>query len=335
MINFRFHVVSITAVFLALGIGIGIGTTFIDDATITRLEANLDDLEARLVETNTRNDELASEVGRLRERAEQFAGEASPRLLGGHLEDVPVMVLAVEGVDGASIDGVRQSVVDADAALWGTLWLTDRLALEDEEATVELAQIVRIISDDPARIRRLLVLELGDVLDDTLRPVRVPAEPDGTPVPTTSTTAPTPDDLLTDLVTSGFVDWEAGPDAPDEPALPRGARLLVVSGTGAVLAPEDLLVPLLGELTETGAVPVVAGSAAVGDDAEARRSEFVEPLREGAVGERLSTVDDLESFGGWAAAVLALEDAGQGRFGHYGVAGSADRLLPVLPEPDG
>ena len=32
MINFRFHLVSLTAVFLALGVGLLLGTTFLDDA---------------------------------------------------------------------------------------------------------------------------------------------------------------------------------------------------------------------------------------------------------------------------------------------------------------
>ena len=41
MINFRFHLVSLTAVFLALGIGIAVGATVVDRATVDFLETRL------------------------------------------------------------------------------------------------------------------------------------------------------------------------------------------------------------------------------------------------------------------------------------------------------
>lgn len=334
MINFRFHVVSIAAVFLALGIGIAAGTAFIDDATVARLRDNLAGLEDRLDETNTENDRLAAQVANLQQQATDLGEEASARLLDGHLTGVPVILVADRGVDGGAMDGTRAALTAAGADVWGTLWLTERLRLEDEEARTDLAAIVRIISEDPDRIRRLLVLELADVLAEPLRPVPQVAEPDGQPVSTT-TTLPEPDPLLSDLVASGFVDHEPGPDAPDEPALPVGdARLLAVTGSGAVLPAEALLVPLLSELAEAGPVPVVAGAAVTGTDpeAEARRDDLVGPLRTGDVADALSTVDDLEGFAGWAAAVLALEDVADERFGHYGVGDGADRLLPVAEE---
>ena len=48
---------------------------------------------------------------------------------------------------------------------------------------------------------------------------------------------------------------------------------------------------------------------------------------------RLSTVDNLESFMGEAASVLAVEDLAVPRVGHYGVGPGADRLLPGTPSP--
>ncbi|HEX8581195.1 MAG TPA: copper transporter, partial [Acidimicrobiales bacterium] len=285
MINFRFHVVSLAAVFLALGIGIAAGTAFIDDATVARLRDNLTGLEDRLDETNAENDRLAAQVANLQQQASQLGEEASARLLEGHLTGVPVVLVADRGVEGEAVDGTRSALTAAGADVWGTLWLTERLRLDDEEARSELAGIVRIISDDPDRIRRLLVLELADVLAEPLRPVPQVAEPDGQPV-TTTTVAPEPDPLLSELIASGFVDLEPGPDGPDEPALPAGdARLLAVSGNGAVVPPEALLVPLLSELAESGPVPVVAATAITGNDpeAEAQRADLVGPLRTGDV----------------------------------------------------
>jgi hypothetical protein len=56
----------------------------------------------------------------------------------------------------------------------------------------------------------------------------------------------------------------------------------------------------------------------------------VGPLRENAVvAPKLSTVDNLESFIGQVAAVLAVEDLTRSAVGHYGVGPRATSLLPV------
>jgi hypothetical protein len=56
---------------------------------------------------------------------------------------------------------------------------------------------------------------------------------------------------------------------------------------------------------------------------------FVGLLRnDSALGAHVSTVDDLDSPMGQAAAVLALDDLGIGRTGHFGVGPGAQRLLP-------
>src|ERR671918_510521 len=55
MINFRFHIVSLTAVLLALGIGLVLGTTFLDDATVDELKDQLEGLESDLNREGRRN----------------------------------------------------------------------------------------------------------------------------------------------------------------------------------------------------------------------------------------------------------------------------------------
>ena len=41
MINFRFHLVSLIAVFLALGLGILVGSTVVDQGIVNRLDAEI------------------------------------------------------------------------------------------------------------------------------------------------------------------------------------------------------------------------------------------------------------------------------------------------------
>ena len=63
VINLRYHIVSITAVFLALGIGLAFGAAFIDRATVDQLERNLNRIESE--NTRPRERERASSSDRL------------------------------------------------------------------------------------------------------------------------------------------------------------------------------------------------------------------------------------------------------------------------------
>ena len=50
MISFRFHVVSLTAVFLAIAIGVIVGTTYVDRAVVENLEHRIDTVSENLDE---------------------------------------------------------------------------------------------------------------------------------------------------------------------------------------------------------------------------------------------------------------------------------------------
>ena len=46
MINLRYHIISIVAVFLALGIGLALGSTFVDTILVNELEDQVNEFEA-------------------------------------------------------------------------------------------------------------------------------------------------------------------------------------------------------------------------------------------------------------------------------------------------
>ncbi|MEC8829048.1 MAG: copper transporter, partial [Actinomycetota bacterium] len=45
MINLRYHIISIVAVFLALGIGLALGSTFVDSVLVNELEDQVNEFE--------------------------------------------------------------------------------------------------------------------------------------------------------------------------------------------------------------------------------------------------------------------------------------------------
>jgi Copper transport outer membrane protein, MctB len=330
MINFRFHIVSLTAVLLALGIGLVLGTTFLDDALEQTLKKQLNDLEASLASARQRNDELTRQLKAYQEESATLDEQLGERLYPGQLSNDPVLVVATKGVDKKWVDETMLVLGQANAQVLGTWWLTDRLNLDDDQKVSDLAKALELTTDDADRLRRSFAEQMGDVLfGPTDTDIAAGAVAPGRAEPP----------LVARLRTAGFLDYQM-PDGADGDIvqLPTaGLRVVVVDGPGAQVAPDQIVEPLLSRLAEDGPVPVVAVQPLpVPEDEPAKDEEppatpLVEQIRDdGKLKDRLSTVDDLDRVAGHAALVLAAADARPGtpEIGHYGATDGADRLLP-------
>jgi hypothetical protein len=327
MINFRFHIVSLTAVLLALGIGLVLGTTFLDDALEEALNDQLTGLEASLDRARQRNGDLQSQLDAFRDEADELETQLGERLYPGQLEGDPVLVISTRGVDEEWVEAVTSSLTQADADLVGTWWLTDRLALDDDAEIEDLSNALEGSTDDAERLERSLARQMADVLfgaadapDEGLAgEAAAPAEPA----------------LLSRLREGGFVQYDLPEEAEgDVVRLPAsGLRIVVVDGPGAQVPASQVLEPMLTELTVEGPAPVVAVSPEElsDDQAEDPPPVLVQIIRDDdTLAERLSTVDDIDRVAGRAATVLATVDATPGNpiIGHYGTGDGANRLLP-------
>ncbi|MGH9275294.1 MAG: copper transporter [Acidimicrobiales bacterium] len=347
MVNLRYHIVSITAVFLALGIGLTLGSSFLDRVTVDNLKERLDMVQERVEETRAENDALQSRVGALEQREQDLATELPERLLAGRLDAVPVLVIATEGTSESLVNQAVGALASAGADVAGTWWLTDRWALDDSDEVAELGAVLHLTSEDADRLRRNSAVRIAELLDIASQPA--PALPAGPPVdpatdPASSVPVPTEPELVAALEDAGFIDYTALAGSGDERALLPGAaaRYVMVSGAQPESGPALFASALLDEVVADGVAPVVAAQGAIdlrdADDKpapeDARRTTFVGPVRNGELTrDRLSTVDDLDTAAGLAATVLAVEDLAALRTGHYGVAPGAARLLPG-PDPE-
>lgn len=307
MINFRFHLVSLTAIFLALGIGIAVGATVVDRATVDALQSRLDGVERRVDTTDRENERLRRELRRWAAFAEQGGDPA----VAGRLDGVPVLVLGVRGIDRAPVDELRQDLAAADAQFAGTAWFTSKFRLEKPEDIAQLAEIVGVPPRGALSVRRNAVTRLAAAL--------AAEEPSG---------------LLLALRDAAFVDFEDPAGGPvDLAAVPvAGSRFVVVSGAGAEVPDGDLALPLVEQLGRAARARVVAAEVvrdAPGAAAHDQPAPFVGPVRaeEGLAG-LVSTVDNLEDFKGRFATVYALRDLGDGKVGHFGVRPGATALVP-------
>ena len=355
MINLRYHIVSLTAVFLALGIGLTLGSTFLDRVTVDTLKNQLETVQARVDETEAANEALSSRAGAYEDRDRELVAELPERLVADHLTDVPVLLVATEGTDAGLVDQAMATLDGAGADVVGAWWFTARWRLDDPEEVADLGEVLDIRTDEVERLRRSGAIQLADTITAAMEadpevPLDAPSvegvDPgaSATPVQEAAPVEPTEPELAVALERAGFLDYTTAPGAGAERVLlpAEGLRVVAVSGSDPTLGPQLIALSLLDELTADAAVPVVAAQGMVDvedEDGEAaaesvRRTTFVGPLREGELTQgRLSTVDNLDTAAGMAALVLTVDDAGDLRLGHFGVAPGASRLLPGT-DPD-
>lgn len=311
MINLRYHIVSLVAVFLALGMGIVMGSTVIDRVTVDALNNKLDAVQRSVGSIRDENSRLGTQV----RQGQQFADTTRDTLLRGHLRNVPVMVVAVAGIDRKPVDDLRQALVSSQATVEGTIWFTSKMRLANDNDVRALATALDLAVGPPDVVRRLALAKVAAVRDS--------ASTDSGP--------------LAALAASGFLTYEAPAPATStssSTSLPTtlaglplaNTRYIVVSGAGAEVGDDLVAVPLTQAFAQASG-RVVAAEA--GTDTTGGRAVFVGLLRGDVVSPRLSTVDNLESAMGQTAAVLALEDLGVPRFGNYGVGQGAQRVLPA------
>jgi hypothetical protein len=119
MIDFRYHLVSIVAVFLALAIGIVLGSTELQGGTLDALQSASNSLRGQLTAVSAERDTYQGQAT----AAEQFLQTAEPTLLQDRLAKKRVVLITEPGASGSVISGVKQAVGHAGATVTGQVAL--------------------------------------------------------------------------------------------------------------------------------------------------------------------------------------------------------------------
>jgi hypothetical protein len=302
VISFRYHLVSIVAVFLALALGIVVGTTALN-GPITK------DLRRQVSAAKTQRDTYAQQVNALHGQlndAGQFAATYGSQLVTGTLAGKTVLLVDLPGVTSGMQDGVQTLLAAAGAKIGGRVSVTPQYL-------------------DPRRGGGITSLATG------------PAHPVGLTLPTTSNAADLGGALLayvllgkgqqTDLsqVLGGFAELHMITVAGSAGVTPSTAVLVLAPGRQPARSyPSSAELALVNALAHAGGHVVVAG-----DPAAATSGGLVATVRN-ASGSRtmVATVDDADNPLGQVSAVLALSAAVKGQIGQYGTKRGADALYP-------
>jgi hypothetical protein len=314
LINLRYHIVSLVAVFLALAIGILMGSAVLDRGTVALLERSSSQLRGNLDSYRAENERFDQELQDWRRYGELVL----PDQVGGRLRGQSVLIVDTDQVADRTREAVRQVVRAAGASYDGRVtFASDRLTLDRVGDRSALAGLLDSDEQDPAVLQRLLI-------DKASARLRL-----STPLPRDERDWSR--DTLTALRQANFI---ADLDLPAQvrdgtQPFPRPNTLVVVIGpleARPVLPAERFLVPMAGRLASIAPVPVVAVEA-FGPPAwlqVLRRNELVSA--------RVSSVDNIDLVPGQVALVQALQQGLAGRpAGHYGGKDGAINLLPEAP----
>ncbi|GAA2709831.1 MULTISPECIES: copper transporter [Actinoplanes] len=309
MINFRYHVVSLTAVFLALAIGLVVGTAALNGPVS-------ENLKNRLTELNKDNNVKRDQVNQYKDelsRNQEFAGGIAPYVLAGKLTARKVAVVGLPGAKD-SVEGVVKMLNVAGATI------TARVTFEDKLIDPNFAN------------------ELLDLADQSSQPtigaVGLPQNSDGVETASAllaltlqSSTAPATPAAPGDVTAVLTAFTKAGYISVDDDAV--GGAEVVVLVAGAPATDQDASkkaannVKVADQFSKNHRPLVVAGDSA-GD------SNLVAAVRsDPTLVKEISTVDNVSTVQGQVVTAMAThERLVLSRIGQYGLAAGATSVVP-------
>ncbi len=318
MIDFRYHIVSLISVFLALAVGIVLGAGPLERTIGQSLTGQVSQLRQ---EKDTLRDERDTAI-RARDDERSFVAESAAELLADRLTGQRVAVISLGTVPEETLQAVDARLIQAGATVTGHVALTETWT----DAT-------------SAQYRKTLSGSLTPHLN---------------PAPTGATTDAT---LATGLVQALTGADSVDPNVFSESAK-NLLGILTTSDNALVTAPADLTVPadsvvVVAPPLKTGAVPseavqtarlAVVGAAQAGSDgavvvdgARGGGSLVDALLADPALSTTVSSVSGISATSAQVSVPMALAAQIAGKVGHYGH-GDGETVLPprvTLPAADG
>ncbi|HEX4090836.1 MAG TPA: copper transporter [Trebonia sp.] len=324
MIDFRYHLVSIVAVFLALAIGIVLGSTELQGNTIDVLRTSSNLLKNELDQSNA--DRATAQAENTTNQT--FLATAEPRLLANELPADRIVLVTEPGASASVISGVKQAAVLAGATVTGTVALQPKFNDLSGTNQSSLGQINADLASADGT-------SLATPSDEQTLDQQQAAQLIGTAILATTTAGETTGISTADATTLLGAYAQAG-YITITPAVTDRATLAVIvtpqttPADGANDPSTQVLLAVAQELAGASAATVVAGSTT----GSAAAGSPISVLRASSVSSLVSTVDNADSIMGQISTMWALaKQLGGEKPNSYGISG-ASAVSPVpLPVP--
>jgi hypothetical protein len=324
VIDFRYHLVSIVAVFLALAIGIVLGSTELQGNTIDVLRTSSNALKNELDQSNAERGLAQQQV----QTSNTFLQTAEPRLLADELTGQRVVLVTEPGASSTVISDLKQAVGLADATFTGQVSIQPKFNDLSGTTQASLGQINSAMATTdntslatPSNQQTLAQQQAAQLIGTAILATSAAAETSG--ISTADATT-----LLGAYAQAGYI--SITPAVTDRATL----AVIVTPDTAPADGQNDPATQVLlaiaqefaGESAATAVVGSQPGASAAGS--------AISVLRASSVASLVSTVDNTDSTIGQVSTMWALSQQLHGQKPNsYGISG-ASAVSPVpLPVP--
>jgi len=288
VIDFRYHLVSIIAVFLALAVGLAVGSTALTGTAEQALTA----AQHRL---SSQNKALTKQNGVLKDQVagdQAFAQANSARLLAGLLADERVVVIAAPGADSAVTGGLTTALREAGATVSGQVTLTSAFTTTSGQNEAALSQLAQNLATSSGLALRSA--PDGSTIagqQDAAQVLAAGLLGSGAALTSSASQA-----ILTGFSRGGFISVDSGTPG-SEPA--NLAVLVTPGGQPPQQSVSEVLMAVARELQSAGSGTVMAGSvSSIGSGSGISA--------ENNAGPAVSTVDTADTETGQIMVIQAL-----------------------------
>ncbi len=332
MIDFRYHLVSIIAVFFALAVGIVLGAGPLGE----RVDADLPDQLNSMREQNSQLQEQIRDLEAIQDYRDGFIGAVMPEVVGGRLADREVVVLAMPNSNGDLVESVGEILGTSGASVTATVQVDDSWTDGESETALDAlaAGLVSSGSTLPEEgngydrgaallAQAFLISPQEASLDD--------GRPSGLDEGTLGINRQVDQEVVVGLTEADFITVAGDAERKAELAVVVAGPL---AGEESAL-PAEPLVTVVRAVEEAGSGSVVAGPPLGAE------TELIPTIRaDGELTDQASTVDSADLLVGRIAVIFALLEQESGGAGQYGYSGSEDGPMPPIPdrpapEPEG
>ena len=322
MIDFRYHLVSIVAVFLALAIGIVLGSTELQGPTYNFLNRTTAKLQTELDQATSQRDTAQQQAS----EGELYAQAIEPAVLHNLLTGQRLLIVTEPGAQSSVVSGINSAAIEAGATVTGQINLAPKFfdtsaTTQDSlnQTTLDVAQTASITLDPSATYQQQAAQVIASEILTTS-----PASPNGQPASDPGANAGT---MLQAYAASQFLSTTGQPATPATLAIVVTPQNAPSDGSADPL--DQVLIPVVQELAAKSSATVVAGSSS-GSGA----GSPIAVLRSNNVASQVSTVDDADLVSGQTVAIQALAMLlGGGKAGSYGFAANGATAVAPSPAP--
>ena len=351
MIDFRYHVVSIVAIFLALTVGLVIGASILSKGVADSLRSDLSKSNNQIKSQQEQINELKTQA----DQQDKYIDDTAAQLVSGRLSGLCVALVEIAGADSNAYADARTMIQkNAGATICSETVINASFTTTASQPilTTLLQEHIphgQTLDGTAAQQGAELIAEALSTYQDvgavpqtggatptaaphTSGPPKPPASARATTTPPASTgtagasmTAGQALGTLQDFQTAGLITILTQPVVGEQASLSY-----VQAPTSANADAENQTYLTLAEsLRKDGATSVVGGSA----DSADKDGLVYAIINDDTATREIGTVDDTDTTAGQVASVFCLAIASQGTStaaGHYGTGANNDGPIPSL-----